>query len=880
MVLKAGDSDNMAKENESTMKWKVDITQLKAAMQEAKRAISMANAEFKTATAGMDKWSKSTTGLEAKLQQLNKLLPAQKRELEVLVAQYNDTVKKMGENSSAAHDLRIKIEEQKATITKTETSINSYNKQLDAMRQKEKESSTALGQLSKTIADQEKAVASLKKEYANAVVQYGANSKEAKNLAKQIQDLSGELADNKQKFEDARRSADNLDKSLDDADKSARDAANGGFTVLKGAMANLVADGINAAINGLKRLMDAVIEVGKTSINEYANYEQLVGGVEKIFGDSAKIVEGYADQAYKTAGMSANAYMETVTGFSATLLQGLNGDTAKAARIADKAIQDMSDNANTFGTDIASLQHAYQGFAKGNFTMLDNLKLGYGGTKEEMLRLVKDAGVVADSVKSIDDVTFDQIIEAIHIIQNEMNITGTTSKEAADTIEGSKKSMQASWQNLLKEFAKSDGDIEGAFSAFADSMINYATNLLPRIGELIDNVVTFARQKLEEKNPELLSFIDGIVSGVETAIGAIKGIFDFFVKYGDQIIAVIAGLATATAVYLGYTTALKIMTEGWMALSIVQKIVAAGQAVLNAVMAANPIGIVIALIAGLVAAFIVLWNKSEAFREFWINLWETIKEITGKVVSAISEWFSNLWSSIKEKWDKAKDYFSEKWENIKEVFSETVKWFKKTFEDAWEAVKNVFATVGEFFGGIWKTIKEKFTDIGQKVGDSIGGVFKAAINGVLATAENVLNAPIRAINSLISKIQKVPGLGGLSELNTFSLPRLAQGGVLRRGQIGLLEGSGDEAVIPLDQNKAWIAKVVKGVVEELNISGVKGAIGANIAAMNGSAQGGFVQNQNVTFNQYNTSPKALDRLSIYRDTNSLLFSAKVRLSNV
>ena len=197
----------------------------------------------------------------------------------------------------------------------------------------------------------------------------------------------------------------------------------------------------------------AVSALAKSAVDGYAEYEQLVGGVETLFKDSADVIQGYADEAYKTAGMSANAYMETVTGFSASLLQGLQGDTAKAAEIANQAVIDMSDNANKMGTDMTMIQNAYQGFAKQNYTMLDNLKLGYGGTQSEMARLINDSGVLGDAMtvtaETVNSVSFDKIIEAIHVVQTNMGITGTTAKEAATTIQGSISSMQGALENLM-----------------------------------------------------------------------------------------------------------------------------------------------------------------------------------------------------------------------------------------------------------------------------------------------------------------------------------------------------------------------------------------------------------------------------------------------
>ena len=246
--------------------------------------------------------------------------------------------------------------------------------------------------------------------------------------------------------------------------------------------ANLVSKAITTAVSGLisniKLIGDAFVGV----IQKYADYEQLIGGVETLFKDSADKVSKYADEAYKTAGLSANAYMETVTGFSASLLQSLNGDTEKAADAANQAIIDMSDNANKMGTSMESIQNAYQGFAKQNYTMLDNLKLGYGGTKEEMKRLLADAekltGVKYD-ISNLNDV-----YSAIHVIQTELGITGTTAKEAETTISGSINSLKASWENLLIGLGRTDSDISKLVSNVVNSAITVVKNVVPVVGQI------------------------------------------------------------------------------------------------------------------------------------------------------------------------------------------------------------------------------------------------------------------------------------------------------------------------------------------------------------------------------------------------------------
>lgn len=270
----------------------------------------------------------------------------------------------------------------------------------------------------------------------------------------------------------------------------------------------------------------AVVAVGKAAVTAYADYEQLVGGVETLFKDSASIVEGYAANAYKTAGLSANAYMETVTSFSASLLQSVGGDTAEAARVADMAITDMADNANKMGTSISSIQWAYQGFAKQNYTMLDNLKLGYGGTKAEMERLLADAekltGVKYD-ISNLNDV-----YEAIHVIQTELGITGTTAREASTTIQGSVASMKAAWENLLVGLADDTQDFDALLTAFIDSVGTVGENLIPRIQIVLNGIVKLVTElgpMLADAVPGIVSSVlPGLISGATALVGALVSI--------------------------------------------------------------------------------------------------------------------------------------------------------------------------------------------------------------------------------------------------------------------------------------------------------------------------------------------------------------------
>lgn len=376
--------------------------------------------------------------------------------------------------------------------------------------------------------------------YKKAYDKMGVYSEAAEKKMKKASD------DTKEKIEDdADEMSDSHKKSSDHAASHWKSA----FSVIRKASsatvkvfatgAKVVATGVTAAVAGVSALSAA-------AISGYAEYEQLVGGVETLFKDSSDTVMNYANNAYKTAGMSANDYMETVTGFSASLLQSLDNDTAAAAAKADLAITDMSDNANKMGTSIEMIQYAYQGFAKQNYTMLDNLKLGYGGTKEEMERLLEDAEKISGIKYDIS--SYADIVDAIHVIQTEMGITETTAKEASTTIEGSLNSAKAAWSNLLVGIADDEQDFDTLVNNFVDSVATAAENILPRvevaitgIGTLIEKLFPVIMQELptvlNDILPELVSSGIGMVNSLSEGIKQnLPLIISTVIEVGEQLI--------------------------------------------------------------------------------------------------------------------------------------------------------------------------------------------------------------------------------------------------------------------------------------------------------------------------------------------------------
>lgn len=337
----------------------------------------------------------------------------------------------------------------------------------------------------------------------------------------------------------------------------------------------------------------AVAALTKASVEQYAEYEQLVGGVETLFKNSSDKVMEYANNAYKSAGMSANEYMNTITGFAASLLQGLGGDTEKAAQIGNMAVEDMSDNANKMGTSMEMIQNAYQGFAKQNYTMLDNLKLGFGGTKTEMERLLQEAGKISGIKYDISN--FSDIIEAIHVIQEQMGITGTTAKEAATTIEGSLNMTKSAWTNLLTGMA----DDNANFDALIDNLVNSASafgdNILPRIeiaikgiGQLVEKllppIVARLPQLISDILPSLLNagvqmvgslgngIIQALPSLIDCSVQAIQTILNGITNNLPQIVS--GAMQIVSSLVAGIVQVLPMLLEAGL-----QLLIALGQGI-------------------------------------------------------------------------------------------------------------------------------------------------------------------------------------------------------------------------------------------------------------------------------------------------------------
>lgn len=632
-------------------------------------------------------------------------------------------------------------------------------------------------------------------------------------------------------------------------------------------LGNVVSDGLRTVANGIteigKTAANMAVSIGKASLDSYADSEQLVGGVETLYKDSAGIIENYAKDAYKNVGLSANDYMETSTSFAASLVSSLGGDTEKAAEMANTAISDMSDNANKMGTNISSIQDAYNGFAKQNYTMLDNLKLGYGGTQAEMKRLIKEAAAMKDTQKELGvtvdstSMSYANIVQAIHVVQANMGIMGTTSKEAATTIQGSTASMKSAWENLLTGIADPEQDFQALVDNLVDSVITAGNNIIPRIKEIVPTLI----DGLSELVTQLAPYVSGVImeleptieEGLQALFGGLSSVAselqpivaDVFSFFGD---AIISGLTSAIensdfSLLLDIFDNVKTAAEevvpvieeiapalvtvgaavkGWQIGTKIQKMVTAfdeakvavslfsmglsdaeiaqgalngtlkasevfaglltgkislmtlAQAAFNAVLAANPITLVVVAIGALVGILAVLYAKNEDFRNsvngVIENIWAKIEELVAwvqpyveaamqvigqvvtqaitdltPVIQSIGEAFSAAWSLVQTVWAWASAFFQAIFQAIVVIFAPFAPIISGFFQGAWIIIQSIwnvavsfFQTVFNLITGVFSTIDAVLSGDFQSAWESIQGIFEGVFDFFSTVGQNAV----------------------------------------------------------------------------------------------------------------------------------------------
>lgn len=655
--------------------------------------------------------------------------------------------------------------------------------------------------------------------------------------------VSANISDLKSKFSEAEKATTSLQKKIDSIDSGS------GFKNLGSGLDNFGSK-LESIGGGISAFSDKVSAVGSSMtaaftapavagitavVTSFADLEQSIGGIQTLFKDDAQIGIDFASDAWKTAGISANEYMEQVTSFSASLISSLGGDTNKAVGYADRAITDMSDNANKFGTDIENVQNAYQGFAKQNYTMLDNLKLGYGGTKEEMQRLISDASKMTDVQEALgvtvdaSSTSFGNIVDAISVMQMSLGVTGTTAKEASTTIWGSFNSMKAAAIDFAAQLGMTDGDVSGTFNNMLTAAQTFAGNVKNVLMNIWDNLPLTEYQKnlaliIVTAGPVLvvLGKIGSTIGGITSGFGALsKAISPMATGFGSMVssaggllplltsmLPLIAGIALAAVGVVALVTAFKNL---WTS----------SEEFRNSVMALKDAvttsfqGIMTALqpaITSIGEVFSAIWNAIvgvfEALLPYLIPILTNLVYLFSDIIVAIVNVVTPIIVIISGIIQALVDVISPIIEGILTIFGAVVEGITRFWSEASGTIVAVFQGISDKANSVATSVKDFFTGAFDGIASWASSVFggiastiTSAFSGAMSGVKGIINAVINGMNGATGIMNKIPGVdipkipnlqrgtdnwaGGLARMN--------EGG---RGELTYLPGG--TVVIPHD----------------------------------------------------------------------------------
>ncbi len=1074
----------MAKGDEITTKFKVDISDLKKGIAEANQEIKLANAEFKAATAGMDDWSKSAEGIKAKLDQLDSVLAAQKSKLEAYTEQLKRQQEAYTENGSRIEQLKAKLEELANNgVSKASDEYKKYENALAACEKEQESNSKAIDNLKVTVLNQEAAVKQTEAE----IKKYGDSMDEAEDDAKE------------------------LDGAIDDLSDSAKESS-GGFDAMTVAIGNLIAEGIRKAVDAIKDFVKETINVGKEFDASMSQVQATSGATgdemdqlrdkAKEMGENTKFSATEAADAFNYMAMAGWDTKDMIDGIDGVLALAAAGNTDlattsdivtdsltafgesadQAGRLAD-IMASASSNANTnvqmmgetfkYAAPVAgALGYSMEDVAVATGLMANaGIKGSQAGTtlRSALTNMANPTQEMADKMKALGLATevttnaidseklkaaqanYEKKLIALEQAQNKYNAAvdkygkdSVQAKNAMLDVEKATINLQQAQEKLTKEqegsikvkeinnnllkdeegnmrplsevlqilrekfagmteeqqaqaaatlFGKeamsgmlgvlnaSDEDFEKLTKAINDST-GSAEEMAEVMQDNLEGDLTKLHSKLESVQLHLYEkFEPALRKGVEALTNMLDGVKGLIDK-GAEFVEWLTSGSTEAELFKAAVIGIVAAFAGFQIVSTITSLIQGLQTAfvaLNAVMAANPIGLVVAAIAALVAAFTYLWNNCEEFRNFWIGLWDKIKEVASAAWEAITGFFTAAWEKIKGVWEPVKEWFAEKWEGIKSAFADVGDWFKEKFEgarnwtnkafedvgnwfadrrkdvetawtgidkwmgdhfgdawtavkkafepmvnwfrDRWEDVKSIYSVVEKVFQGdfqgawdavvaiwdktkgyfqgvwdsivnifnvvkdwfsekftsAWESIKEAFSPITKWFSDVWEGIkkifqpvadwFGEVFNKVGQAIKAPLNAVIRGMNWVIDGLNKisinipdwVPGVGGKTfGFDIGKIPELARGGILKKGQMGILEGQGDEAVVPLEKNKGWIRAVANDLLEALGSS------------FGGNSISNLANNKNMTFTQNIYAPKQPSRIELYRQTRNLL----------
>ena len=1020
----------MANGENVTIKFRADVADLKSGITQANKDIKLANAEFKAAAAGMDDWTKSSDGIKAKLDQLGKTLTAEKTKLSAYKEQLDRIKETEQKNVKSAEELRVKYQQAAATYGENSAEAQKYKKQLAAVEKEIVSNQKSQEQLGITILNQQAKVAKAEKEFKGFEARLGQVEKAEKEAEKSGEDVADVLA--------------KMDKAADDAGDGMKDL-DGGFTIMKGTIADLASSGIQSLISGFQNLSENTrelrLEMGKAETAFISNGYS-AETAQKTYEDFYAIL-GETDQSTE-----AISHLAKLTDSEEELAQWTNICTGVFGTFGKALpIENLTESANEtvkVGKVVGALADAINWSTISSETWAASL--GEGSEAHKAFQKGLAEGLPVEDAFNLALQTTNDESEREAMIRNALN--GTYS-EAAENYRATNGDIMAT--------NRAQQELNSTMATLSEKMAPITTSIANGFAKILEKVLDLVgEENLEQWANDIAAAFDGFIN---TVLPAIETGLKWIIDNKDALIAGIVGIGAAFATFKvvsliqGIVSALKGM-------SIAQAAVTAAQWLMNIAMNANPIGLIIAAIAGLVAAFLWLWNNCEGFRNFWIGLWESLLAFLQPVLDGIVKGFQDAWAWIVSVWDQVKPYFQAIWDAITLIFSVVVSWFSQQFQSAWNAIQSIWSVVVGFFGDIWNGITTIFsvvsswfsqmfqsawnsiqsiwsvavgffrgiwngittifsvvsswfsqmfqsawnsiqniwsvavgffrgiwngitaifsvvaswfrqqfqsawsaiqsiwsvavgffrgiwngitaifsvvsswfrqqfqsawnaikniwnsatgffrgiwngiTGIFSSAGSWFGNVFNSAANSVrnawnsitgffrgiwsgiqsvfgsvsswfgnvFGSAVNAIKAPINwiidGVNKMIGGLNSlkftapdwVPGIGGKSiGFNLPRLPRLAQGGVLKRGQVGLLEGSGAEAVVPLEKNKEWLQKVAVELADSLRGT-----------ANSSSAGSDFNSGNTINFYQTNNSPKPLNRLEIYRQTKNAL----------
>lgn len=612
-------------------------------------------------------------------------------------------------------------------------------------------------------------------------------------------------------FKSAQDSAKSLQKSLDSLDKGSSFKNLGSSLDSVGSKISSVGDGISkvsdkmSSIGGdLSGMVTAPIAAGLTSIvSAAADIEQSIGGVETLFKDSSETVVANAKKAFSTVGVSANQYMEQVTSFSASLLQSLGGDTEKAASYADRAMKDMADNANKFGTDMESIQYAYQGFAKQNYTMLDNLKLGYGGTKEEMQRLIADASKMTDVQEQLGvtvdgtSLSFGNIVNAISVMQAHLGIAGTTAKEASTTIWGSFNQMKAAAIDFAATFGQANADTDAAFNNMYQSAVTFANNVKAVLKNVWDNLPLTEYQKtliatVAVAGPVMMAFgkIGGLIGDIVEGFGDLVGVignlstwFGTLVTNAGGLLPLLSGLIAPLTIIAGVSVGVMALVDAFKQLyansegfrnsvaTLYETLTGAFQQIMTAIqpmieplmeMFSSLYDALVSLFSTLLPIIVPILTDIVSTVA---NVISTIISIVTPIVTIISGIIQAMVDAISPIINGIVQVFGTVFANVSSVVSSAVGGITGVIHTITGAVQNVANGIKNFFKGAFDAVAGWASSIFGGIANTITGAFSSAMAGV----RGIINGVINGLNGATGLMNKIPGV------NIPKIPNLLHG---------------------------------------------------------------------------------------------------------